>query len=508
MLKEHTAVNAAYNSRERELENASTCQEGTRQEVVGKISAWSMANDNRPICWLQGPAGSGKSTVAHTIAKQCDDARRLAFSFFFSRGKRDRSDTIKFFPTFAHQLATFFPALQPSMREALASDSSIPFQSLDNQIKKLIINPLRPHLTSAVSNSPMVIVVDGLDECGEEALLPVIVQLLVDTANALPFRLLFTSRLETPIEQTFKSPLTRCKTNFLSLWDFNAHADIRTYLHFHLSEIYEKENQLMRGVPKPWPSPKEFKVLVEQSGGLFIYVSTLVKFVGDGNGLPHEKLKAVMKVHKGVDPLYHQVISVARRFEDFERVVGAIVYLREVHTVNDLGLLLSLPPSSIRLALRGCQSVFKIPEGDFESVQPYHVSLRDFLTDRDRSRSHFLDPMMHHMSITVGCLRLIGTHMENDAASGGQVKYACLYWCLHLASALSCGTTIAVVDAKFGDEMAILVEGMKEQPWSRRWIYHLGRSSVVKTVSDDLEAALGRIAVGLVLHDSGFRADV
>jgi Holliday junction resolvasome RuvABC ATP-dependent DNA helicase subunit len=87
ILKQHMAVGAAYNSRDRELEHASACQEGTRENVLGEISAWSRAT-TYPVCWLEGPAGSGKSTIAHTIAKQCDGDHRLAFSFFFSRGKQ------------------------------------------------------------------------------------------------------------------------------------------------------------------------------------------------------------------------------------------------------------------------------------------------------------------------------------------------------------------------------------------------------------------------------------
>jgi hypothetical protein len=140
ILKEHVAFNAAYNSREREAEHVSTCLEGTHEDVIKKISAWVEGDNDRPICWLQGPAGSGKSTVAHTIAKQCNDDQKLAFSFFFSRGKLDRSDTTKFLPTFAHQLAQFIPAIQLSIQHALTGNPSIPFQRLDDQIKKLIID--------------------------------------------------------------------------------------------------------------------------------------------------------------------------------------------------------------------------------------------------------------------------------------------------------------------------------------------------------------------------------
>ncbi|KAF8227239.1 hypothetical protein L208DRAFT_1126284, partial [Tricholoma matsutake] len=61
------------------------CLEDTCEEVLRKISAWCGGEINYPVCWLEGPAGSGKSTIAHTITKQCDDHNWLAFSFFFSR---------------------------------------------------------------------------------------------------------------------------------------------------------------------------------------------------------------------------------------------------------------------------------------------------------------------------------------------------------------------------------------------------------------------------------------
>jgi len=64
-------------------------------------------------------------------------------------------------------------------------------------------------------------------------------------------------------------------------------------------------------VPKPWPSPAVLKELVEKSEGLFIYVSTLVKYVGQGDCLPGEKLEAVHRINPGIDPLYKQVLSAA-----------------------------------------------------------------------------------------------------------------------------------------------------------------------------------------------------
>ncbi|KAF8226403.1 hypothetical protein L208DRAFT_1093098, partial [Tricholoma matsutake] len=137
------------------------CQEGTRKSVLRKISAWCGGNTGYPVCWLKGPAGSGKSTIAHTIAKQCDDDNRLVFSFFFSRGKPDRSDTTKFVPSFAYQLAKSIPEIQPSMRHALADNPSAPYLRLRNQIENLIV---RPFLTIPGHIQPKIVVIDGLDE--------------------------------------------------------------------------------------------------------------------------------------------------------------------------------------------------------------------------------------------------------------------------------------------------------------------------------------------------------
>src|ERR1700733_9205892 len=119
-------MHAFYNSAERESEHASTCQEGTRKEVLSKLIGWSTANDGYPVCWLEGPAGSGKSTILHTIAKRCDDERRLPVSFFFSRGKADRSDVAKVIPTFAYQLATSLPTIQQPLLRVLMDNPFAP----------------------------------------------------------------------------------------------------------------------------------------------------------------------------------------------------------------------------------------------------------------------------------------------------------------------------------------------------------------------------------------------
>lgn len=473
---------------ERESEHASVCQEGTRKDVLRKILTWSMEDAGYPVCWLEGPAGTGKSTIAHTIAKQCDDGNRLAFSFFFSRGKQDRSDMSKFVTTFAYQLSESLPAIQPAMFRALTNRRTTPLLRLHDQIEKLIVGPA---LTTVSSIPSTIVVIDGLDECSDdsETLLQELIQLLVGLAARLPFRFLFTSRPESHIQQTFTSSSTKPKTYFLSLRDFSADRDICNYLQRHLSQIREQNRELMQNVPRPWPSWRELDALVEHSEGLFIYVSTLVKFVADKRGLPQERLQAAMTTHRGVDPLYHQVLSAAREFDRFERVVGAIIYLREPLTVAELGLLLQLQSSCIRLALRGCQSVFAVPDAEDESIRPYHASLRDFLTDRSRAQDHFLDPQLYHVRMLADCLQLIGTS-GNSAGNGIPLSYACQNWCYHLSSALSYHATTSVLDTCDVD-FVMMMKNM-ERKWLRHWMYGLQDEEHVSRCLGECKSVLAR----------------
>jgi len=503
MLMPYTAFNAAYNSGERESEHASTCLENTRKDVINRISAWVEGNHNRPVCWLEGPAGSGKSTIAHTIAEHCANKQQLASTFFFSRGKLDRSDTSKFFPTFAHQLASFIPATQTSMQRALAADPSIPSQRLADQMKKLIVDPI---LTITGPITSLIVVIDGLDECsGDIGLLQGLIRLLVDasTTHRLPFRFLFASRPEPHIQQTFESSPIQGKTYRLALRDFNARDDVREFLRSRLSRIRETQKDLMRDVPRPWPSQRDLEVLVNQSEGLFIYVSTIVKFVADRNGLPQQKLRVAMRVHTGVDPLYNQVLSEARQFDHFERVVGAVMFLRPrpILTVHALEQFLQLQSGGVQLALRGCQSILVIPNVDDDgTIHPYHASLQDFLTDRDRAGNHFLDAMNHHISILVDCLNFITADTENNTGGGKHVDYAWQNWCYHFSLVLLHGRDNCHIESSLRDWLAAVIMKM-QQCWLKLWFYRFGDFGTLKAVNKDCCLALAKLTVGLLFGE-------
>jgi hypothetical protein len=94
-----------------EKEDDPLCLPGTRVDLLQQIRAWAGGNDEGYIFWLSGWAGTGKSTIARTVAHECYDKGCLGASFFFSRGKEDVSHAGKFFTTLPYSWPRTFQFL-------------------------------------------------------------------------------------------------------------------------------------------------------------------------------------------------------------------------------------------------------------------------------------------------------------------------------------------------------------------------------------------------------------
>ena len=101
------------------------CMQGTREAILAEIVQWIDRDSDHPICWLSGPAGSGKSAIAQTVAEVCEASNRLAASFFFFRGAGSRSNFTHFLPTVAYRLAFSLPPTKLHIQSALQSDPLI-----------------------------------------------------------------------------------------------------------------------------------------------------------------------------------------------------------------------------------------------------------------------------------------------------------------------------------------------------------------------------------------------
>jgi hypothetical protein len=85
------------------------CLKGTRGAILSCIELWARDPNKSPVCWLNGLAGTGKSTIAKTIAERLFVDGQLGASFFCSRDFEDRRNIQLIFPTLATQLACNYP---------------------------------------------------------------------------------------------------------------------------------------------------------------------------------------------------------------------------------------------------------------------------------------------------------------------------------------------------------------------------------------------------------------
>ena len=85
------------------------CLKGTWKDILDDIELWSKDLNMAPVYWLNGLVGTGKSTIAQTIAERVFADGRLGASFFCSRNFKDRRNLQFIFPTVAFQLAHKHP---------------------------------------------------------------------------------------------------------------------------------------------------------------------------------------------------------------------------------------------------------------------------------------------------------------------------------------------------------------------------------------------------------------
>ncbi|KAJ4474987.1 hypothetical protein J3R30DRAFT_633240 [Lentinula aciculospora] len=221
--------------------SASNCLEGTRVDLLRLIRGWVHTNDlEKPrIFWLCGLAGTGKSTIAQSIAEELDNSRTLGATFFFSRNSADCSNALLVFSTIARQLAFAIPEFGVRIAEAMEANRDAGKLVMNAQMEKLIIEPLR-----SVKNPPnqTVIVIDALDECSDRKLAQDILILFAGKICTLPFPLtiFITSRSELHIKSKFETPILRPISRPFILHDIEqsiVDGDIELFLRQKMKEI-------------------------------------------------------------------------------------------------------------------------------------------------------------------------------------------------------------------------------------------------------------------------------
>jgi len=480
---------AAFNSYEKQHE--STCLENTRVEVLQEIRDWAHGRDDRPIFWLNGLAGTGKSTIARTVARENDENGCLGASFFFSRGGGDLAHAGKFFPTIAVQLSKRIPALKNLIYTLVEKHNDIANHSLDDQWRHLILTPLT-RLDNSFHQSRLLIVIDALNECEEDKDVRVLLRLLLEIKDitTVQFRIFITSRPETPLRLGFRQ-MPSIYHHDLVLDEISREVvdrDILTFFKMQFSEIRE----IFEEVAPDWPGEQRLNLLVNKSEGLFIYAATVCRllkrnyywspddllsvFVPDIQGSESRKRKRstpLKSPFSELDKMYTQILGYSlKHVEDLRdkaqitnemrNIISAIAVVSQPLSPMVLGRLLDIEYTAIHRGLRPLRSLFNVPDDESSPIFPLHPSFRDFLFDRQRCTSqHFsITEQEVHKGMAEHCINLLSNILKHDICNvkrhgilvsdvkmstiqnflPPEVQYACIYWVHHV---LKSGTKLS-----------------------------------------------------------------
>jgi hypothetical protein len=454
------------------------CLPGTRESVLRNILLWVKNPRGQNVFWLNGLAGTGKSTIAQSFSEVVAAGGFLGASFFCSRDYLDRRELKNIFPTLAHQLACHYPHFRSHVVLNIKKDPTLAHTSLISQLKNLLVNPL------AGKNISCVIVIDALDECIDDQPASAILSVLGRFAKQLPLvKFFITGRPEPRIRTGFRLPLLEPLTQIFLLHEVelsNVDSDIRLYLMQKLTAITKRRSDV--DLPNPWPHDNEITALARKSSGLFIFASTLVRFIESEHHKPDKRLQLILSKmgstrhegRTGIDALYSQVLlhafSDVREstvFVDLRRVLAAIILAFVPLSQRELSMLLGISTSTISTTLRHLHSVILVPTNKTTKIRIFHKSFPDFLQDHTRctdSRFHVTSDACHR-DIVLSCLGLVKKLKKNPCSLppfmmnqdmldlpqlledrvGGAMRYACSYWARHLALAPTSGDYIPQV---------------------------------------------------------------
>lgn len=461
------------------------CLPDTRVDLLHTISQWADGREGEAVFWLNGMAGTGKSTISRTLSRSFSNSRQLGASFFFKRGEADRNAAAKFFSTIAAQLSQTEVAVAPYIKNALEEDPTLVQKSLSEQFQKLILNPLSSLPDDFKQQSTLLIVVDALDECDIEDDIRVLIKLFSRAKTQAPrLRIFVTSRPELPPRMGFGD--LSGKYEKLVLHEIShsvVKKDMYTFLKHELgvrkAEYNKSVKDGFRHLPSDWPNESDLAALLAMALPLFISAATICRFLFDRyvSGSPATKLCELLQQQTvfrsslrhphefKMNPIYQPILaqmltglSAQRREEalaEFRIIVGSIIVLTNPLSASALARLLNIAEDVLNNRLEHLHSVLSVPMSAEEPIKLFHLSFRDFLLEpEERDGTKFwIDEKNTHRVLKDHCLRVMKNSLKMDLCNlhwpgsacptsrrvesclQPEVRYACQYWVHHTEQA-------------------------------------------------------------------------
>jgi hypothetical protein len=425
-------------SKEERRVRREVCTPGTRVRILDDIITW--AKNTSPgspnVYWLFGQAGSGKSTIAYSVARRFEfagdpnDTIILGGNFFCSRQFEETRLSKCVIRTVVHHLALKCRAFANQLSDA---DFETVNQNVRAQLEDLLIAPWQASKRDRCpdpSNPPLhyLIVIDALDEIdgiGGSEFLRDLLEVIDKNENRLQgLKFFVTSRPDPNLARHVDSLKSKQLYRLEQVPSEEAQYDIRTYLMAELPHFAGCE---------------EIENLVALSAGLFIYAATIVKYLARRGRSEQKSFLMTLLASSNssnlqssstgmaftlLDTLYSQILDEAfcdfspkeKGWEDRRSVLHTFLCTAErtsTSVVADL-LFASDYTDVTEKLLSDLHAVLYRQHG---RVLAYHKSFSDFIFDEDRSGHFWCNQAMHHRLLADACLRCMKDGLRFNIAN-------------------------------------------------------------------------------------------
>ena len=389
------------------------------------MQEWANDEMATKVYWLNGMAGTGKTTIAYSFSEILRIKGLLGGTFFSSHLRVDTSDVRCIIPTISLQLARNFPSLSHLILDVVEGDPNCSSWRIGKQLLNFLIKPLTAIYRDI--RGILVIVLDALDECSDQSLVAELLSMVLKHSKSLPVKFFITSRPEVVLKESFDRSWDHSNLILHEVEKEIVKADIELYVKAYLHDKYSGVN---------WPAQAELERLVDMCGTLFIYAATVCKYITQPergeSSMPrrlsdviNSKLELTSALIHPLNILYERILNAAYAHAndgeklDIDLVLTAVVYVYNPLSIAAISALMQMPIEHTKAALSSLHSLVFIPSEPGMPISTFHASFYDFISNQEFSSKHYLDPCISHKSLAIQCLSL----MEKEWSAKCDVPY-------------------------------------------------------------------------------------
>ena len=420
---------------------------------------WANDKTTTKVYWLNGMAGTGKTTIAYSFSDILHEEGSLGGTFFSSHLRVDTSDVRCIIPTISLQLARYLPSLSHLILDVVEANPDSSSWRIGNQFLNFIVKPLIA-LYSGDSGEVLVtpvIVLDALDECSDQFLVAELVSVILKHSTSLPVKFFITSRPEIVLKESFTQSLVHSNFILHEVEKELVKADIEVYIRACLLDGQVSINR------QDWPPQAELEKLVNMAGTLFIYAATVCKYIAQRGSLSmprrlsamvNSTLEITSGITKPLDVLYERILDAAydstsqMERADINMILETVVYACNPLSITAISVLVQMPREQVEVALSPFHSLIYIPSSEYpeKHISILHASFYDFISNQVLSSKYYLDPCASHEHLALQCLCLMEKEWSQKESVSYLVErrqedifeslvYACTSWTFHFTHA-------------------------------------------------------------------------